>query len=169
MNVLITNDAALAVPLLDDEVTSICVQVLAAEDVPDEAEVSFSWVDDDEMRALNHEWRGIDAPTDVLSFPMDEPLAAEMPGGMPFELGDILIDPAQIARQAPEFDNDAATECRLMLVHGLLHLLGYDHMEEDEAQEMEAREEELLRALAVARGDDPEAVRVGPTTRHTDD
>ena len=56
-----------------------------------------------------------------------------------------------------------------MLVHGLLHLLGYDHMEEDDAVEMERRELAVLRALATARGDDPDAVESGPVTRHRDD
>lgn len=169
MSVLITNDDSLAVPLADSEIEAICAHVLAAEGVADSAEVSFSWIGDDEMRALNAEWRGIDAPTDVLSFPIDDPFAEEEPQGMPLELGDILIDPLQIARQAPDFDNDDATECRLMLVHGLLHLLGYDHLEDEEAREMEAREEELLRELARMRGDDPDTVRIGPTTRHTQD
>lgn len=56
-----------------------------------------------------------------------------------------------------------------MLVHGMLHLLGYDHLAEDEAKTMEARELEILRALAASRGDDPDAVRIGPTTRHEDE
>lgn len=56
-----------------------------------------------------------------------------------------------------------------MLVHGLLHLLGYDHVDEEGALAMEARELEVLRALAESRGDDPDAVRIGPTTRHLDD
>lgn len=56
-----------------------------------------------------------------------------------------------------------------MLVHGLVHLLGYDHVDEEGALAMEARELEVLRALAESQGDDPDAVRIGPTTRHLDD
>ena len=85
------------------------------------------------------------------------------------ELGDIILAPGQIARQAPGFGNTPADECRLMLVHGMLHLLGYDHIEDDEAEVMEAREDELLRKLAVARGEDPSKVAVGPITNHAHD
>ncbi len=85
------------------------------------------------------------------------------------ELGDVILAPEVIVRQAPGFGNSAADECRLMLVHGLLHLLGYDHIEDDEAEVMEAREDALLRELAVMRGEDPSRIEVGPITNHAHD
>ena len=168
-DVLIANDAGLTTPIDEAEVRSICARVLAAEGVERPVEVSITWVDDEEMRALNHEWRGIDKVTDVLSFECDSAFDDALPASEPLELGDIVLAPGQIARQAPGFGNDPADECRLMLVHGMLHLLGYDHIEDAEAEVMEAREDELLRELARGRGDDPDRVRVGASTRHVDD
>ena len=157
-------------PLLDaSEVEAACAAVLDAEGVACPIEVSVAFVDDETMRELNATWRGIDAPTDVLSFECDAPGDPDLPQGEPVELGDIMLAPAVIALQAPTFDATPVEECRLMLVHGMLHLLGYDHLAEDEAKTMEARELEILRALAAARGDDPDAVRIGPTTRHEDE
>ena len=69
----------------------------------------------------------------------------------------------------PGFGNSPADECRLMLVHGMLHLLGYDHIEDDEAEVMEAREDTILRDLALERGEDPKLVHVGPITNHAHD
>lgn len=103
----------------------------------------------------------------MLSFECDSAFDEDIPLDEALELGDIILAPQVIARQAPEFGNSAQDECRLMLVHGMLHLLGYDHIEDDEAEAMEAREDELLRLLAAARGDDPASIEVGPITRHT--
>ena len=152
MSVLISNDAELDTLLDAQEVEHICEVVLAAEGVEREVEISLSYVDEDEMHELNHEWRGIDRTTDVT-----------------LELGDIILAPQVIARQAPGFGNSPADECRLMLVHGMLHLLGYDHIEDDEAEVMEAREDAILRDLALERGEDPKLVHVGPITNHAHD
>lgn len=167
MPVLIARESASPALISDAEVESVCAFVLSAEGVDAPVEISLTWVDDDRMRQLNACWRGIDRVTDVLSFECDSPEDA-FPGE-PVELGDIVLAPDQIARQAPGFGNSPVDECRLMLVHAMLHLLGYDHIEEDEAQVMEAREDELLRSLAHVRGEDPDRVSVGPMTRHRAD
>lgn len=170
LDLLISNDDALDTHIDEAEVRAACEAALAALGIDGGAELSVSFVSADEMRALNARWRGIDAPTDVLSFSLIEGEGAgEAPGPEPLELGDIILAPEVIARQAGEFGNTPTEECRLMLVHGMLHLLGYDHMNEADAARMEARELEVLRALATARGEDPDAVRIGPTTRHADD
>lgn len=169
VTVLITNDAGLDTLLRADEVQQIAEAVLDAEGITAPAEVSVSFIDEDEMQALNAEWRGIDAPTDVLSFECDGADAEGLPAGAVLELGDVMLAPTVIAAQAPTFNATPVEECRLMLVHGMLHLLGYDHMQEDEAAQMEARELVILQALAATRGDDPARVVLGPTTRHTDD
>ena len=169
MAVLISNDDELDTLLEPAEIEDICATVLAAEGVAREVEVSVSFVSDEEMHGLNREWRGIDRVTDVLSFECDAPDDEGIPTGEVVELGDIILAPGQIARQAPGFGNTPADECRLMLVHGMLHLLGYDHIEDDEAEVMEAREDELLRKLAVARGEDSSKVAVGPITNHAHD
>lgn len=169
MSVLIANEGSLPTLLEADELVSICEHVLKQEGVEREVEVSLSFVDEDEMHALNKEWRGIDRTTDVLSFECDSAFDESIPADETLELGDIILAPEVIARQAPGFGNAPADECRLMLVHGMLHLLGYDHIEDDEAEVMEAREDEILRELAIMRGEDPQAVHVGPITNHAHD
>ena len=180
MGVLLSNDAGLPLLLAEEEFEQALAAVLDEEGIEAAAEVSVTYVDDAEMRELNRTWRGIDAPTDVLSFGCDLDGGADAEDDAVWdapadeddaviELGDIVLAPAVIAAQAPDFGSTPAEECRLMLVHGLLHLLGYDHMNEDDAAEMERRELAVLRALAAARGDDPAAVKIGPVTRHRDE
>ena len=169
MAVLISNDAELPTLIAEEEIRAIAAHVLAAEGVEREVEISLSFVDESEMRELNHEWRGIDRTTDVLSFECDSAFDDELPADELIELGDVILAPEVIERQAPGFGNTPADECRLMLVHGLLHLLGYDHIEDDEAEVMEAREDALLRELAVMRGKNPDDVEVGPITNHAHD
>ena len=169
MAVLISNEAELDTLLDPAEIERVVACVLAREGVERQVDVSVSFVDDEEMRGLNRAWRHIDAPTDVLSFECDDPSDESIPADEAVELGDVILAPGVIAAQAPEFGFTPAQECRLMLVHGLLHLLGYDHLDDDEASLMEERELEILRRLARERGEDVDAVCIGPTTRHHDD
>lgn len=166
MRVLISNDGGLDTLLQAEEMEQAVACMLKAEgvDPSSDVEVSISFVRSAEMRSLNASWRGIDAPTDVLSFECDGLDGAGEQD--PLELGDVILCPEVIAAQAADFGNTPVEECRLMLVHGLLHLVGYDHMNEDDAAEMEGRELVILRELAVLRGDDPAGVLIGPVTRH---
>jgi len=100
---------------------ALAERVLRAEGVTD-GELGIAWVGEDEMRALKHEHLGIDEATDVLSFPLDG--RDELPQGIPRALGDVVLCPAVIGE-----------EWRWPLVHGLLHLLGYEHGDEMEARE----------------------------------
>ena len=122
--------------------------VIGCEGMPDETEVSISFVTNEDICALNREWRGIDRPTDVLSFECDG-FDDDMPfvEDMVFELGDIVIAPDVAEAQAPAYGLPFDREMSLLVTHGLLHLCGYDHMEDDEAKEMESRERELLSAF----------------------
>ena len=132
--------------LLDIE--SLATFVIGREGKPEGAEVSISFVTDDEIHELNREWRGIDRPTDVLSFEcdnLDDGFALD--DAEVYELGDIVIAPDVAERQAPEYGLTFADEMSLLITHGLLHLCGYDHLEDDEAQVMEGRERELLSAF----------------------
>ena len=169
MGVLLSNDAGLEVPLTAADIEAAVAAVLTFEGVDRPCEVSVSIVDAQEMHDLNHQWRGIDAPTDVLSFECDSPFESDAPEGEPVELGDIILAPEVIAAQAPDFGNTPVEEFRLMLVHGMFHLLGYDHLTPEDAEDMEARELVVLRSLAASRGEDSDAVRIGPTTRHEHD
>ena len=122
--------------------------VIRSEGKPETTEVSISFVTNGEIHELNRTWRGIDRPTDVLSFECDNlDDGFSCPDEDVFELGDIVIAPDIAEGQAPEYGLSFADETSLLVTHGLLHLCGYDHMEEDEAQVMEARERELLSAF----------------------
>lgn len=137
-------------PLTQDEVVAVCDLVLREEGVERTCFVSVTVVDDARIREINQEWRGQDRPTDVVSLECERPDDPDLAPGEPCELGDIVLAPAYIARQAQQFLATPADEFRLLLVHGMLHLLGYDHLEEDEARRMEQREDELA-ALAAGR------------------
>lgn len=109
------------------------------------AELSVILVDEPAMEELHIKWMDLPGPTDVLSFPMDELRPAaddeEPPEGV---LGDIVLCPQVAARQAESADRTLADELGLLLTHGVLHLLGYDHAEEDEQREMFALQTRLL-------------------------
>ena len=150
--------------LSDEELEQTVELVLREEGVQRPCCVSLSVVSDERMRELNGEWRGIDRATDVLSLECERPDDPDLAPGEPCELGDIVLAPAYIARQAAAFGTTPADESRLLLVHGVLHLLGYDHLEDDEAEVMEAREDELVAMLATDA--DLRGVRV---TRHEED
>jgi len=105
-------------------------------------------VDTEYMAELNHRWMGGDGPTDVLAFPMDEGSIdhgpGEPPGGEPTLLGDIVLAPGVAAKQAAGAGHSAAEELHLLTVHGVLHLLGYDHAEPEEEREMFGLQARLL-------------------------
>lgn len=104
-----------------------------------EQELSIVLCDDAFIRELNREWRGKDAATDVLSFGQDDPVV----------LGDVVISVETAARQAP---GTLEEELRVLLVHGLCHLLGFDHENEQDAAEMREREGEMLAGIGGGRG-----------------
>lgn len=111
----------------------------------EEAELSVALVDDEEMARLNARWRGSEGPTDVLAFPMDEP--GPRPHGARL-LGDVVISAERAASQAAEAGHSLERELDVLLIHGLLHLLGFDHEgSREEAEAMELKEAELLRAI----------------------
>lgn len=123
--------------------------VLSHEKKPDNTEVSVSFVDDSQIARLNEEYRGKVGPTDVLSFEcdgIDDDMAFEPDIDCVYELGDVIIAPDVAERQTHEFGTTFEGEISLLLVHGLLHLCGYDHIEDDEAAVMEGLEAEILAA-----------------------
>ncbi len=139
-----------AEPILsEEELVRVCDYVLAEEGVGRPCMVSLSVVSDERMRELNAEWRGIDRATDVLSLECERPDDPDLSPGEPCELGDIVLAPSYITAQAARFGTTPRDECRLLLVHGMLHLLGYDHLEDDEAEVMEAREDELVARIGT--------------------
>ena len=120
-----------------------------------EPEVSVTIVDDAEILELNREYREKDSVTDVLSFPQfeghDDLLEDLLDDEMSTLIGDVVICYDQAQRQAEEYGTGITREVLYLFVHSIMHLFGYDHMEEDEKAVMRAREEEVLSAIGVKR------------------
>ena len=118
----------------------------------EQEEVDITIVTDDEIHALNRDYRNVDRATDVLSFALDEDGGEpELVGGPEVHLlGDIIISAETAARQAEEFGHGLERETVYLAVHGLLHLLGYDHMQEEDKAIMRAKEEEALREIKLS-------------------
>lgn len=136
-------------PLDLDAFERLASFVLDREDAPESSELSIAIVEVHEIQSLNEQYRGKEGPTDVLSFPCDDPCAVVEPGGM-VTLGDVVIAPEIAGRQALEYGHTVEDELNLLLVHGVLHLLGYDHEADEDALVMQARERVLLEAWAAA-------------------
>ncbi len=109
--------------------------------------VDVKLTDDAEQRRLNRTWRGKDAPTNVLAFPLADPAAA--PANAPVLLGDVVLAFETVAREAAAQKKPFADHLRHLVVHGVLHLLGFDHQSAAEAAIMETREAEILTRLEV--------------------
>lgn len=139
--------------------TSLCRFVLRRMRMHPQTEVSLRLVDVDTITVLNEKWMDKKGPTDVLAFPMDELLpgrpGAEAPEGY---LGDIALSPHVAEQQAPAAGHSTFDEISLLTVHGLLHLMGYDHAEPEEHAEMFGIQGRLLVEWGELRdGRDPEA------------
>jgi probable rRNA maturation factor len=127
--------------------------IATAADMVDEevagAEVAVMLTDDTGIRTLNGNWRGIDKATNVLSFPALQPEGDTKPGDAPRMLGDIAIAYETLRREADEEQKPFDHHLSHLAVHGFLHLMGYDHEEDDDADEMEALERTILAELGI--------------------
>lgn len=118
-------------------------------------ELSLVFTNDESIREINAEWRGKDSPTNVLSFPAFPVQPGSMPGPM---LGDIVVARETVEREAGVLEKEVEPHLTHLLVHGFLHLFGYDHMKTDEAERMEALETRILATLGLSdpyAGQDP--------------
>lgn len=109
-----------------------------------EQEVTIRFTDEAESQSLNHEYRGKDKPTNVLSFPFEAPPGIEIN-----LLGDLVICAPVISREAEEQQKRVSDHYTHMTVHGLLHLMGYDHIDDADAEEMESKEIDILASLGI--------------------
>ena len=137
--------------------------VLDQEESPNEAQISLVLTDDDTIHSTNKEFRGIDRATDVLSFPMvDFPSPADYsvleeddscfhPESGELLLGDIMISVPRAVEQAREYGHSVKREYAFLIAHSMLHLLGYDHMEDEERLLMEEKQEQALKYLHIER------------------
>ena len=138
--------------------------VLAGERAPDDAEMAVVFVDAATIADLNRQYLGGDGPTDVLAFPLEEeipvgrypdeggrgPGATSDPPEPPLAIGDVVVCPEVARRQADERGVPLDDELALLVVHGTLHLFGYDHAEPEDAERMQRRERELLASFSVS-------------------
>ncbi len=131
---------------------AIARRVLAVEGVPGPARVGIVVTNDETVRELNRRFRGLDEATDVLSFGLTPAGDFALPAEEAASLGEVVIAYPTAARQAQEAGRAAETEVAHLLVHGLLHLLGYDHQRSEDELAMRRREEEVLAGLAIPVG-----------------
>ena len=144
-----------------EKVVNYCIE---REKFPYEAEVNLTLTDNEGIHIINKEYREIDRPTDVLSFPM---LSYDAPGDFSFlmeeneddfnpdtgeaMLGDIIISVDKVKEQAREYGHSELREFAFLITHSMLHLFGYDHMEPEQAEVMERRQREILEELQITR------------------
>lgn len=124
-----------------EKTVTVCLET---EGLDGDFEVSVSFVTNEEIRELNKQYRNVDSETDVLSFPMDDDEDAEI-----IMLGDIVLSTEKIIEQAAEFGHSLEREMLYLVAHSTLHLIGYDHMDDDEKQEMRQREKEIMKELQL--------------------
>lgn len=118
----------------------------------DNAEVSITFTDNKHIHEINREYRKVDRPTDVISFALNEGDEPEIEGGAPINvLGDIIISVEKAVEQAKDYGHSVEREVAFLTVHGMLHLLGYDHMEEEDRKEMRQEEDFVMEKLGISR------------------
>lgn len=142
-------------PLESEPLRQAALAAMSAEQLPPDTEVAMTLVDEQAIAELNEAHMGKQGPTDVLSFPLETLAPGVVPqrqhDGPPVLLGDIFICPSVVAANAAREQVPFEDEMALMVVHGLLHLLGYDHIVDAEAEMMEQREREVLAGLGRVR------------------
>ena len=164
MTLFLEEEGSVRLPFDVKEPAELMIEtVLEHEGCPYEAQVELLLTTDEEVHMMNREHRGIDRPTDVLSFPMldvrtpgDLSGVEEMPDAFDPEsgelmLGDIVISKDKVIAQAEEYGHSLKREYAFLIAHSMLHLLGYDHMEDDERLLMEQRQREIMEKAKILR------------------
>ena len=129
-----------------------CQAVLQEEGFPEPAEICISFISNEEIKKLNHEFRGVDAVTDVLSFPLGENGVYDRnPDTGALQLGDIAISMQKAEQQAEQYGHSFEREVGFLTCHSMLHLLGYDHICDADRVIMRRKEEEILKILKLTR------------------
>lgn len=135
---------------IDERIYEVIEQVvkecLILEDKALDYEISISFVDDKEIKHLNKEYRDIDSPTDVLSFPLEDDIIVLAP-----LLGDIVISAERALDQSKAYGHSFIREIAYLTAHSMFHLLGYDHVEEEEKVLMRNKEKEIMKRLKIFR------------------
>lgn len=134
----------------EQDFTAIIEQALKTLGIEDDVEVSCVLVDDERIHEINREYRHIDRSTDVISFTMEDNDQFYVEG-MPRTLGDIFISVDHAKKQAEEYGHSLRREMCFLFTHGILHLLGYDHMTDEQEKEMFGLQDQILGALSIER------------------
>ncbi len=134
----------------EQDFTAIIEQALKTLGIEDDVEVSCVLVDDERIHEINREYRHIDRSTDVISFAMEDNDQFYVEG-MPRTLGDIFISVDHAKKQAEEYGHSLRREMCFLFTHGILHLLGYDHMTDEQEKEMFGLQDKILGALSIER------------------
>lgn len=138
-----------------EQLRGLAELVLREEGYPGDTELTVLLVNEDEMSSYNERFLNRTGPTDVLAFPVEELVPGVVPDhdptGPPLMIGDVIVAPAFVGRQAVENEVSFDDEMALMVTHGILHLLGYDHIEDHDAEHMERRETDLLSMVGMTR------------------
>ncbi|MCD8874339.1 rRNA maturation RNase YbeY [Mammaliicoccus sciuri] len=134
-----------------NQIESLLTYAAKKENITEEAELSISFVDEEEIQAINRDYRDKDKVTDVISFSLEED-EPEIEGlDMPRVLGDIIICLEVAKEQAESYNHSLSRELGFLALHGFLHLLGYDHMTEEDEKEMFSRQDEILNEFGLTR------------------
>ncbi|WP_217586739.1 rRNA maturation RNase YbeY [Lentibacillus saliphilus] len=138
-----------------DTIQQLLLFAAKKEGIAREAEISVNFVDDNEIQALNRNYRQLDKPTDVLSFALQDVVDEELDiigeDSIPLALGDIVISVDTASRQADEYGHSDEREFCFLALHGFLHLLGYDHMNTEDETIMTEKQNELLESFGIGR------------------
>lgn len=136
------------------EIEKLLQHAATFENINDEAEVSITFVDNERIKEINKEYRDKDQPTDVISFALEELGEGEVEiigADMPRFLGDIIISIPKAKEQAEEYNHSFERELGFLSLHGFLHLLGYDHMTEEDEKVMFGKQDEILQSYGLQR------------------
>lgn len=137
-----------------DLISQLLTYAAKQENIAADSELSISFVNNDEIQQLNKQYRELDKPTDVLSFALEEEVDQEIRiigADIPVTLGDIIISVDKANEQALEYNHSFSRELGFLALHGFLHLLGYDHMNEEDERKMFSRQEEILNGFGLSR------------------
>ena len=165
MSLIIEDESELTINIDYEKIADRVInEALDYEKCPYEVELNLLLNSNENIRKINNEYRNIDSPTDVLSFPMieyekpsdfskleDSTLDNFNPETGELILGDIIISVPKIVEQAEKYGHSTEREFAFLVVHSMLHLFGYDHMEANDAKIMEAKQEEILNKLEIFR------------------
>ena len=165
MTVTIERESDIPLPFSEQEIAEAVIsETLDYEDCPYEVQINIILTSNEEIHQINLEQRGVDAPTDVLSFPMIEFAypsdftVLESDGIDSFDpetgellLGDIVISVDKVIEQAEKYNHGIKREYAFLITHSMLHLFGYDHMDELERENMELKQDEILKRLNITR------------------